>query len=197
MNKLMRWIILLALLAGVVALAKDQVAWAGPTDELAPASMSRGAAAPALDKPDPGSVKPPPPEIKICEEGVYSVGGVATLQVEELAPGYCLEAFLHNKNFALGRIPQGAGRILANVTFLRVFYLGKFVYEVPPEDGQVEICFAMPPGTQAQVYFYNHYGPRFGQGSGQPAWEPLPTSVKAGLACAPAQTSGAYALIGQ
>jgi hypothetical protein len=150
-----------------------------------------------FSKPDPGTVKPPKPGITVCENGMYSVGGVATLNINNLAPGYCLEAFLHNKNYALGRIPDGAGKILANVTFLKVYYRGKFTYEVPPEDGDIEICFAVPPGKQAQIYFYNHYGPRFGKGTGQPAWEPLQTTLENGIACAPAQTSGAYALIGK
>jgi hypothetical protein len=122
---------------------------------------------------------------------------VATINITDLAPGYCLEAFLHNKNYALGRIPDGAGNILSNVTFLKVYYQGKFSYEVPEEDGSLQICFAVPPGKVAEIYFYNHYGPRFGQGTGQPGWEPLPTTVVDGVACAPAQISGAYALIGQ
>jgi hypothetical protein len=197
MNKLMRLVLFIALLAGVLTLARGRVAWADATAAADPSGLASQGAAPNLDKPDPGSVKPPRPEIKFCEDGLYSVGGVATVHVEDLAPGYCLEAFLHNKNYALGRIPEGAGKILANVTFLRVFYHGKFTYEVPAEDGDIEICFAVPPGTQAQIYFYNHYGPRFGEVTGQPAWEPLPTTVEDGIACAPAQISGAYALIGE
>lgn len=152
---------------------------------------------PRPPKPNPGTVKPPKKGITVCEDGLYPVGGVATINISNLAPGYCLEAFLHNKNYALGRIPPGAGEILANVTFLKVYYQGQFTYEVPPEDGEIEICFAVPPGKEGQIYFYDHYGPRFGQGGGQPAWEPVPTTVTNGIACAPAQTSGAYALIGQ
>jgi hypothetical protein len=150
-----------------------------------------------FSKPEPGTVQPPRKRIRVCQDGDPSVGGVSTLHIRNLAPGYCLEAYLHNKNYALGRIPPGAGKILANVTFLQVYYRGKFTYEVPAEDGEIRICYALPPGKEAQIYFYNHYGPRFGQGSGQPAWEPVPTTVTNGIACAAAQTSGAYALIGQ
>jgi len=197
MNKYLRIIVVLALVLGIAILAKDNVAWAEPNTEADSSVLAQDDFSDLLAGPEPGSVKPPRPEIKLCEDGVYSVGGVATLRVSQLAPGYCVEASLHNKNFAVGRIPDGAGKTLAKVTFLRVFYQGKFVYEVPPEDGDIEICYAVPPGKQAEIYFYNHYGPRFGEGTGQPAWEPLPTTVENGIACAPAQTSGAYALIGQ
>jgi len=197
MNKYVRVLIALALVLGIAFLARNKVAWANPAPQVDASAPLQDDASTLADKTDPGTVKPPLPEIKFCEDGVYSAGGISTIKARNLAPGYCLEAFLHNKNYALGRIPDGAGKILANVTFLRVFYQGKFVYEVPSEDGDVEICYALPPGTQAQIYFYNHYGPRFGKGKGQPSWEPLQTTVVDGMACASAQTSGAYALIGQ
>jgi hypothetical protein len=147
---------------------------------------------------NPGTVQPPPAEITVCANGNYSVGGVSTLNVNELVPGYCLAANLWNHGFALGRIPPGAGRVLADITFLRVFYQGEFVYEVPDEDGDIEICYAVPPNTtSSQIYFFDFYGPRFGERTGQPTWEALDTTVTDGVACAPAQTSGAYALIGE
>lgn len=148
--------------------------------------------------PAPGSVKPPPAELTVCEVGDFSVGGVSILKVHQLAAGYCLTASLWNHAFALGRIPDGSGKTLADVTFLRVFYHGRFVYDVPSQDGTIEICYAVPPNiNKATIYFFDFYGPRFGQRTGQPSWEPLQTTVTAGVACAPAQTSGAYALIGQ
>ncbi len=146
---------------------------------------------------DPGTVRPPPPDVTICQDGIASVGGVSTLEVNDLAPGYCLAAFLRNRGFALGRIPDGAGRVLANITFLRVFLNSAFVYEVPEGDGQVQVCYAVPAGREAQIYFFDFYGPQFGERTGQPEWEPLDTTVENGVACAAAQTSGAYALIGQ
>jgi hypothetical protein len=197
MNKYVRLLLVVALVLGIAFLAKDEVAWADPSAQGDISGPSQGDASSLAAKPDPGSVKPPRPEIKFCDNGIYSVGGVATFTVNDLAPGYCLEAFLHNKNYAIGRIPDGAGNILAHVTFLRVFYQGQFTYDVPPEDGDIKICFAVPPGKQAEIYFYDHYAARFGKGTGQPAWEPLPTTLENGLACAPAQTSGAYALIGK
>lgn len=146
----------------------------------------------------PGSVKPPPAELTACEQGDFSVGGVSILKVHQLVPGYCLTANLWNHAFALGRVPDGSGKVLADITFLRVFYQGRLVYEVPSQDGNIEICYAVPPDIDnAKIYFYDFYGPRFGKRTGQPSWEPLQTTVTGGAACAAAQTSGAYALIGQ
>lgn len=147
---------------------------------------------------DPGTVRPPPSDVTTCQDGYTSVGGVSTLEVNNLASGYCLAAFLRNSNFALGRIPDGAGRALANITFLRFFRFGSLVYNLPDGDGDVQVCYAVPSGiTQSQIYFYDFYGPQLGQGGGQRTWEPLETTVTEGIACADAQTSGAYALIGQ
>lgn len=199
MNKYIRMLLVLIVMLGVLLLARGKVVWAGPTSEAnQPASiLDKGPSAP-IAKPDPGTVKPPPAEITVCEDGTHSIGGVAILKVTKLKAGYCLEAFLWDHAFAIGRIPDGAGKVLADVTFLKVYYKGRFIYEVPEEDGNIEICYAVPPDTQqAQIYFFNFYGPRFGMRTGQPSWEPLDTTVTNGVACAQAQTSGAYALIGK
>lgn len=197
MNKYFRILIALAFVLGVVLLAKNNVAGAGSAGETKQSDLAQEQPSVPLAKPEPGTVKPPPSELTICKNGTYSVGGVSTLGVTDLASGYCLEAFLRNHAFALGRIPDGAGQVLAHITFLRVYQNSKFVYDIPTGDGNVEICYAVPPGMQAQIYFFNFYGPQFGKRTGQPSWEALPTSVSDGVACAPAQTSGAYALIGK
>jgi hypothetical protein len=199
MRNYIRVSIVITLLLVTVLFARNNVAWAGaargatgvPQEE----ALNQSSVSP--DKPEPGTVKPPPPEIVICEEGVHSVGGVATLEVTNLAPGYCLVAFLRDHAFAVGRIPPGAGEVLAPITSLRIFYYGKLVHELPEEDGQSKLCYAVPPGKTVQIYFLNFYGPRLGEQTGQPSWEPLDTIMDGGLACAAAQTTGAYALIGQ
>ena len=145
---------------------------------------------------NPGTVKPPPGDITICESGVHSVGGVSTLKVTNLKPGYCIVATLKKNGLAVGRLPDGAGSFLADVTFVRVFYHGKLVSELPTADGQSQICYAAPPGRTVQIYFLDFYGPRFDRPE-QRNWVPLETTISGGLACAPAQSSGAYALIGK
>lgn len=200
MGKFSRILIVIVLVFGVLFLARNNVAWAGSTGELKQSGLAEGQPLVSAAKPEPckGTVCPPPDKIKICDDGKYSIGGVSTLEVTELAPEYCLEAFLHNKAIAIGRIPDGAGQVLANATFVQVYHHSKFVYNIPNADGTVKICYAVPPGTQqANIYFFDFYGPRFGERTGQPAWELLDTTVSGGIACAPAQTSGVYALIGQ
>lgn len=197
MRAYVRVSIVITVLLAMILVARNNVAWAGPAagvPQSPDVAIDQSLVSP--DKSDDGTVKPPPPEIVICEEGVHSVGGVSTLEVNNLTPGYCLAAFLRNHAFSLGRIPDGAGEVLAPITFMRVFYHGRPVYELPEEDGQAEICYAIPPGMTGQIYFLNFYGPRFGERSGQPSWEPLETTVSDGIACAAAQTTGAYALIG-
>ena len=194
MKKTIRILIAILLVATIAVLAGNRVAWAGTGTEAEQALTSAGDSSLALDKPEPGSVKPPPAEVTACQDGVHSVGGVSILDVKNLTPGYCLVAFLRNHAFAVGHIPNGAGDVLAHITFLRVFYHGKLIPELPTKDGQVQICYAVPPGKQAQIYFFDFYGPRF-ERTGQPAWEPLETTVTDGVACAAAQATGAYALI--
>lgn len=201
MGKYFRLSIVLILILVLTLLASSDLAWAGTgkgAGDVNRPAAGAGQAEVSADKPEPGTVKPPPGEVSVCEKnGIFSVGGVAVLQVNNLAPGYCLVAFLREHAFAVGRIPTGAGEVLADITFLRIFYHGELVYELPREDGQVIVCYAVPPGKTAQIYFLNFYGPRFGQAGGQPSWEPLETTVENGIACAPAQTTGAYALIGK
>src|SRR5690606_22512049 len=114
------------------------------------------------------TVKPPPPHILRCVSGIGSLSGVSTLSVRDLATGYCLAGFLRDHTFALGQIPPGAGQFLADITFLRIFYYGKLVSDLPEEDGRVRVCYAVPPGKQAQIYFIDFYG---SQPNGQSSWE--------------------------
>ena len=194
----LRVMVVIAMLMGIALLAKGQVAWAGPASETDSVAISGQVdASVQLKKPDPGTVKPPPSSIEICENGVFSVGGVITLEITDLKPGYCVEAFLWNHAFAIGRIPDDAGQALAHLGFLRIYLNGRLIYELPQEDGTIEICYAIPPEKQAQIYFYDFYGPRFGEQTGQPSWEKADTTVENNIACAFAQVSGVYALIGK
>ena len=200
MGKFSRILIVIVLVLGVLFLARNNVAWAGSADELKQSGLAEGQPLVSAAKPEPckGTVCPPPDTIKICSDGKHSVGGVSTLEITELKSGYCLEAFLRNHAFALGRIPGDTGKVLAHITFLQVYYNSRFVYDVPTADGTVQICYAVSPEIQqAQIYFFDFYGSRFGERTGQPAWEALVTTVTDGVACAKAQTSGAYALIGK
>jgi hypothetical protein len=187
MKLLFRLFIVLVLVGGIALLADGKAAWAGPKTGDAPVSQEVASNGPALDKPDPGSVKPPPDKVKICKNGNFSVGGVSTLRVRKLDRDYCIIASLHNARDLRGSLPDGA-RILADVTLFRVMYRGHFVGQLPSEAGDAELCYAVPPGKDATIYLLNQ---------GKHTWQPIPTTVKKGTACARVQTSGYYALIGK
>jgi hypothetical protein len=192
MNKIMRLLIAIAMLLGIVLLAKDKVAWAESTDDPPPSILAQEDAS-VLLKHGPGTVKPPPRKIKVCREGTYSVGGVATLNVMDLAPHYCIRASLWKRHWPPVHVPARYGRILADVTFVEELYRNRFKKHLPEEDGRAEICYAVPPGKEAKIYFLDYYGKH----KGKPTWTVLNTRVENGIACAPAQNSGAYALVGK
>jgi hypothetical protein len=196
MKLIIRLFIVLVLVFGIAVLAGGNVAWAGQKAGNDPVPQNVVSNGPALDKPEPGSVKPPPAEVTICKDGAYSVGGVSTLEVTDLADGYCIVASLRNHAFAVGHIPDGAGSALAHLTLVRVYYHGKLVSELPVGDGQSKLCYAMPPGRTGQIYFYDFYGPQLKR-PGSRDWAPLDTTVTDGIACTAAQSTGAYALMGK
>lgn len=197
----LRMFIAVAMVLGIALLANGQAAWAVQDNASEPLLVKeQGESAPAPAKPGPGSVKPPPAEFHACENGFYSVGGVVTLEIKDLKPGYCVEAVLWNPRFQIKRIPDGVGQVLAHMLFLRIYYAGRLTYEVPAEDGSIETCYAIPPEKQAQFYFYDFYGKRFHKRSEPPkSWDQIATRVDDGqkTACAFTQVSGVYALIGK
>jgi hypothetical protein len=144
-----------------------------------------------------GTVKPPPRIIKVCKDGTYSVGGVSGLKISNLKKGYCVLSFLWNHHFAFGRFPDEDGKILAPITFVQIFYHSRLVQEIPVADGTIQICYAVPPGKTVQIYFFDFSHRLFKNKGEQPSWKPLSTTIDGGTACAAAQSTGAYALIGK
>jgi hypothetical protein len=191
-GKLIRVIILVSVLLGTIGLAQRQVAWAGPSTEdeqaarlqsFSPASLQDG----DDDDDDDGTVKPPRRKARICKSGNYSLGGVVVIHVKRLAHDYCLTAALRKSRKDPGRIPAGAGGILADITDVQFLHRHRRIGTLPASKGVVEICYAIPPGKQGQMYFREY---------GKKDWKPLITTFVKGMACAPAQVSGSYALIG-
>jgi hypothetical protein len=200
-TKLLRGVLAVVVVLGIALMAKGQVAWADQKEATAPVialGQSDFSALPA--KPGPGSVKPPPKVFYACKDGIYSVGGVATMEIKDLKPGYCIEAVLWNPRFQIHRLPDGIGSPLAHMLFVRVYLNGRLVYDVPAGDGSVETCYALPPDKEAQFYFYDFYGKRFNKRTEMPrTWDALDTRVDTDkkTACAFTQVSGVYGLIGK
>ena len=200
MAKYTRVMMIIFLVLGTVLLARNSSAWAQPGTKDDSTVQFQGQSAANLSKPDPGSVKPPPKKLTACENGSYSVGGVVILTITDLKPSYCVEAELWNPNFQIKRLPDGVGAPLAHLLFLRIYYAGHMVYEIPAGDGVVEACYALPPEKQGQFYFYDFYWERFKKHDKAPSeWDLIDTRVDTDkkIACAFTQTSGVYGLIGK
>ncbi|MFZ5884597.1 MAG: hypothetical protein ACOYYI_12530 [Chloroflexota bacterium] len=197
----LRILLALSVVLTIFFLAGGETVWAvqGGGQSVS-ASLNRSGFAPAPGKPGPGSVKPPPPFLAICKDGLYSIGGVVALEIKDLKPGYCVEAILWNPRFQIRRIPEDAGKPLAHLLFLRVYYAGRLTYEILPGEGTVEACYALPPEKQGQFYFFDFYGMRFKKLTRPPlTWDPIETrtDTEKKTACAFTQVSGVYALVGK
>lgn len=193
MKAYFRIFMILAVLLGLVGLARNEVAWAQPGTKSDPSVQAQDGFPTTVvqdddDEEEKGTVHPPKKKVKTCKTGTFSVGGVAVLKVKRLAHNYCVTASLRKGSKDSGSIPAGAGSILAAITDVQFFYRNHRIGTLPASKGAVEICYAVPPGKQAQIYFREY---------GKKEWKPLVTSFKKGMACAPAQISGSYALIGK
>lgn len=192
MGKTIRVIILISVLLGTIGLAQRQAAWAQSSVEDEQ-SIQFDASSPAAlpdensERDRGGTVRPPQHKDKICKRGTYSLRGTAVVRVRRLAHDYCLTAALRKRSQDKGNIPPGAGKLLADVTDIQFFHRRHRIGVLPESKGAVEICYALPPGRHGQIYFRAY---------GETDWKPLITTFVKGAACAPAQISGSYALIG-
>lgn len=185
----------------IFILAGGETAWA--VQDVPPRADSFPATsgfAPAPDKPGPGSVKPPPSKGYFCKDGLYSVGGVVTIEIKDIQKGYCIEALLWNPRFQIHRIPEEAGLPLAHLLFMRIYYAGRLTYEIPLAQGSVKSCYALLPDKKASFYFFDFYGMRFKKRTRPPVtWTPIDTAedTEKKTICALTQVSGVYALVGK
>jgi hypothetical protein len=200
MNKYFRILISILVVLGLVLVARSQVAGAELPSGAEPSIAAEDQGSVSLyghgdddDDEHRGTVKPPPSRRKICKKGVYSVGGTATIKVTRLAKHYCIHTDLKKRTHVHGYIPQGAGKLLSDVVLLQFFYRNHAISRLPDKAGEALICFAVPPGKKASIYFLNSLGKK----DGKPTWVPISTTVKNGMACAEAELSGSYALIGK
>ena len=200
MGKYIRAFIAVVMLLGIVLLARNNVAWAAtpasPDDQ--PSEIQAELSA-SLDRDndcnkdrnkdkdkckckkggDCGSVKPPPESLKICEPGLYSVGGVATLDVKKLQDREkkpdCFYAYVEDSDGVRG-LPRKDGTVLSDQIVLTSVGQGSII----------RICFAAPPGKKVTIYF-----------SAGGSWKSLGTQVKDGMACAQVPASGSFILVGK
>ncbi len=201
-----RIIILIAVLLGIVALAKNHIAWAANSGETSIQSVSQDKGD-YCDKPwnqrkqeckdkdknkdnnkckkhpeKCGSVKPPAREIVINKTGEYSVGGFCTLSVTLNDAAVKLNA--HIETPLPGELPDKVQRVRQGC-HLNFSSSDQQMNELPTSSGSATICFAAMPSKQMTLYFYNIDAPK-------PEWTALETTTDSGKACAKGNGSGVY-----
>lgn len=195
MNKYLRWIILVALVLGIVFVAQGQVAWANQGSDpriSAPNGENQSGLPDRTDNCDKdknkdkdkckGTVKPPPHEILIPVTGDYSVGGFCTISTVLNDPKINLAASL------LTPLPRDLPDKVHKVRqgcLLTYSMSGQRMDELAPAAGNTTICFAVTPQQQMTIYFQNIF-------ASNPEWAPVPTTVQNGIACAAANQTGVY-----
>jgi len=186
MNKYIRAILAVVVLAGIVLLGRSGMAWAGtPPFASRAVPQSQGLPAAANAAAEPGSVRPPPIEVVIpgiAVMGDYSVGGICTVHVLQPLLDVSLTADLHPFD-ALGEYPQeDIGRYLGGVCHLT--YLKDGV-EIPslPAGGDVHVCFAAIPSIAGDLHVFDGA-----------AYHQLDTWAEGGLLCADVPETGFYFL---
>jgi hypothetical protein len=185
MNKTVRIILAGLLLLGIVFLARNGIASAGAgmAEPKAQAVQSRPQSGGLFTDIEPGSVKPPPVVVPpVTGPGTYSVGGVCTVQVAQLASSVTLHAVLVPFS-TLGKHPQDVGRYLAGVCQLNYTKAGAGITDLAPADGSVTVCFAALPNTTTKIYVFDGK-----------TWTALTTTLNNGLECAAASKTGRYVL---
>ncbi|MBI1856459.1 MAG: hypothetical protein HYR93_11440 [Chloroflexi bacterium] len=186
MNKAIRIGVAILVLAGILFLARNNIAWAGNApDVINRAGQSQDQSAGLEANANPGSVKPPPVVAPpITKPGTYPVGGVCTVYVEQLADTVSLFAKLLPFD-VLKNKPQDTSRYLAGVCDLTYHVSGKPAPEIAPADGNVKICFAALPNIAGKIYVYDGR-----------VWTALETVLESDnkLACAVAGKTGKYVL---
>ena len=183
MNNKARLTVALMLFIGILALALNRAAWAGPSSDKSAASAPlAGNPAPAAAEAQKGTVKPPPSTVIITESGTYSVGGFCTVIIEFKVED--LKAVVYVERPLPRPLPDGVHKVAQGC---RVTYYKSdvFMEQMTAEQGTATICFAAIPQKQTSLYFHNTY-------AAAPVWSPLTTTVGVGGACGDASRSGTY-----
>ena len=164
-----------------VMTAQDYKDWLGNNPEFA--SLVRG----------PSTVSVPSVDLApVSAAGRYSVGGMCTFRVIQMADGFSLSANLLPYD-SLGTRPDTITSYLAGVCRAIYDQSGVGTVDDLGSNGQVQVCFAPGPSATGTIYVYNPWQTATGPSSGE-TWTPLPTTADGGLLCAPAQQTGKYFL---
>lgn len=152
-----------------------------------------------------GTVLVPPPSTRITSSGTYGAGGICTFKTFYKAPQlsddlHVADTLMEDHDLVDGydntqnaAFPDGAGLIYYPGCHVLHYEQEEIVlWEMTPEEGIWEICFAARPDKENTIYYY--LGDLVNQAS---AWIALETRTEDGQACAPAQFTGVYVPTGK
>jgi hypothetical protein len=138
-----------------------------------------------------GSVVVPIYSQTIKSNGPMALGGCVTGNVEDLAfgKGYEMRATLITDPGGIEALPDKVGEFYECIIDLRLYKDGTMIDELPVEDGNVTICFAIPPYQNGTVYYFDKY---YGVA---PEWTQASDNFKTGIACSPVYRTGYYGMV--
>ncbi|HLO31263.1 MAG TPA: hypothetical protein VK249_19090 [Anaerolineales bacterium] len=184
MKQIIRYAIVLILLFSILWLAKGDPAGASvPADQSVQSVRNESQPAADPDKPEPGTVKPPPGSIVITQSGTYSVGGFCTITVTLTDPDVWVEVRIMHP---LPRpLPDGVHAVRQGC-LVTYHHAGERIDELTSDMGTSNICFAALPKELMKIHFHDTY-------AGAPTWSPLGgPGVVNGMICGVADHSGTY-----
>jgi len=179
MRKYIQFFVVLLLAVSVVGVAGNRPAWAGSFFGIGQPS---GAAVPSA-------------EITITETGSYYVGGLCQFNVLYTGSGASSTAAVDVPADESRKVPHDfeddlylAGCHIVHYTLESATGQKQVTREMSPTYGSWEVCFGDRPDVELTIFYYLD-DPE----NGEPIWQPLVTTYKDGLSCAPAMYSGVYA----
>jgi hypothetical protein len=146
-------------------------------------------------KPPPrGSVRPPAEYVETTQTGTKGIGGICSLEalykVENLKDDTFVE-FPVEDNLIVN-FPNNGDILLFPGCHVLHYEKNEIQKNMPNAKGEWTICFAAPPDMQVTIYYYESLAHIDEHGQIAPSWNPLPTTIENGLACAPAEFTGVY-----
>jgi hypothetical protein len=179
MKKYIQLLVVLALALAVIGVARNNPAWASSL----PVSEQRTGVAQPLS------------EIIITESGSYYVGGLCEFKTLYKGSGASAKVAIDVPAEESRKVPFAyedelylAGCHVVHYTLDMDTGEKKITREMSPAYGSWEVCFGDRPDVELMIYYYLD-DPE----TGSAVWLPLITTVKDGIACAPAIYTGVYA----
>ena len=176
MKTFIKYLTVFVLVVTIVGIWRSNPAWASSF----PASRQ------------PSGVMSPDSEIIITESGIYTIGGLCTLEVSYKGLELQDQAAVDIPAEISREVPFAyEGDLYLAGCHIEHYKESKLIRETTPVDGSWEVCFGDRPDEQLVIYYY--LDEPF---TDESIWLPLPTTVEDGFVCAPAIYTGVYAPAG-